>query len=138
MSKFKWLRGKKKRIRDLRKGVKPMKTSSGKDFNKVSDVTHRMEWSGDLTKRRGDFAVYPTVRPKDGKNSSKPEDWEPQTEAQAHQRGERIKVKSQKNAASLAAGSWKKNKDKETKEFIKDERKRVKARLKQQRKSKRK
>ena len=84
-----------------------MKNSDG------SLSSHRMSWVGDPTKKRGNFGVFPTIAPKKGKEeSSNSEDWKEQTPMEAKERGEMIKVKSRRRAMRLAAGAWKKGKDK--------------------------
>ena len=81
--------------------------------------SHRMEYVGDTSKRRGKFGVYPSVTPKPGKEkSTNPKDWTTQDASQAKKKGELIEVKSRRRAEKLAAGSWKKGKDK--KEAMKD------------------
>ena len=75
--------------------------------------SHRMAWVGDPNKKRGDFGVFPTIRPKKGKEgSSNPSDWTTQGPREAISRGEMVKVKSRRRAEKLAAGSWKKGKEK--------------------------
>lgn len=72
-----------------------------------------MAWVGDPSKKRGDFAVFPTIAPKKGKEkSSNPADWKEQSPKEAEERGEMIKVNSRRRAEKLAAGSWKKGQDK--------------------------
>jgi hypothetical protein len=81
--------------------------------------SHKMAWVGDPSKRRGDFAVFPTITPKSGKEkSSDPKDWTTQTPKEAAAKGELIKVNSKRKAEKLAAGSWKKGQDK--KDAMKD------------------
>jgi hypothetical protein len=95
---------KKKQIRQMRETamVKPDGTRE----------SHKMEYVGDISKRRGDFAVYPSVTPKPGKEkSTNPKDWTTQDASQAAKKGELIEVKSRKRAEKLAAGSWKKGAD---------------------------
>lgn len=75
--------------------------------------SHKMAWTGDPSKKRGEFGVFPTITPKKGKKTStKKEDWKTQTASEAAKKGELIKVKRKKKAQKLAAGSWKKGKDK--------------------------
>lgn len=96
---------KKKAIRNMRESA--MITPEG------DRVSHRMAWDGDPSKRRGNFAVFPTVAPKKGKEkSTNPSDWVEQGPKEAMERGEYIKVKSRRKAEKLAAGSWKKGQDK--------------------------
>jgi len=96
---------KKSKIRSMRKSA--MKNADG------TESSHRMGWSGDPTKKRGEFGVYPTITPKKGKESStKSSDWKKQTPKEASEKGEMIKVKSRRKAKKLAAGSWKKGADK--------------------------
>ena len=74
--------------------------------------THKMAWVGDPSKKRGDFGVFPTIAPKEGKEkSSDPKDWKEQSPSEAAARGEMINVKSKRKAKKLAAGSWKKGQD---------------------------
>lgn len=88
--------------------------------------SHRMEYVGDTSKRRGKFGVYPSVTPKPGKeNSTNPKDWTTQDASQANKKGELIEVKSRRRAEKLAAGSWKKGKDR--KEAMKSYRKNKRA-----------
>jgi hypothetical protein len=102
---------KKKAIRNMRPVAK-----QNPDGSKES---HKMAWVGDPTKKRGDFAVFPTITPKPGKeNSSEPKDWTTQTLQEAADKGELIKVKSSRKAEKLAAGSWKKGQDR--KDAMKD------------------
>ena len=76
-------------------------------------ASHKMAWTGDPSKKRGDYAVFPTITPKKGKEKSQdPKDWTTQTPKQAAAKGELVKVKTKKKAEKLAAGSWKKGKDK--------------------------
>ena len=96
--------GKKKRIRQMRTGRR--KNPDG------TYSTHMMGWLGDPTRKRGNFAVYPTIAPKKGKTSERPEDWKEQTPEEAKAAGEMIEVKSRRRAERLAAGSWKKGIDK--------------------------
>jgi hypothetical protein len=79
---------------------------------KGGSSSHLMSWAGDPSKKRGDFAVFPTIAPKKGKElSRKSEDWKDIDYDEAKKRGEVLKVKSRKKAIKLAAGSWKKKKD---------------------------
>jgi 5-methylcytosine-specific restriction endonuclease McrBC regulatory subunit McrC len=74
--------------------------------------SHKMEYVGDTSKRRGEFGVYPSVTPKPGKEkSTNPKDWTTQDASQANKKGELIEVKSRRRAERLAAGSWKKGQD---------------------------
>jgi hypothetical protein len=77
-----------------------------------SRESHKMEYVGDTSKRRGEFGVYPSITPKPGKEkSTNPKDWTTQDARQANEKGELIKVKSRRRAEKLAAGSWKKGQD---------------------------
>lgn len=105
----------------IKKQIRKMRPVA-RDNGDGTRSTHMMAWEGDPSKRRGNFKVYPTIAPKPGKqNSSKASDWTEQDEAQAKARGEVIQVKRRKKAEKLAAGSWKKGKDK--REAMKDYRK---------------
>lgn len=74
--------------------------------------SHKMEWVGDPSKKRGKFGVYPSITPKPGKEkSSDPKDWTTQTAKEASAKGELIEVNSKRRAEKLAAGSWKKGED---------------------------
>ena len=95
--------GKKKKIREMRPVAK--KNPGG------GESSHVMAWTGDPSKKRGDFGVFPTISPKKGKEySTKHSDWKSQTAKEAKAKGELIKVKSKRKAQRLAAGSWKKGK----------------------------
>lgn len=110
--------GKKKKIRSMRK------TARKNPDGTVS--SHKMAWVGDPKKKKGKFGVFPTITPKKGKETStKSKDWEKQTPKEADAKGELIRVKRKKKAQRLAAGSWKKGKDK--KEAMKSYRKSKKA-----------
>ena len=92
---------KKKAIRDMRPVAK--KNPDG------TTESHKMEWTGDPTKKRGNFAVYPSITPVKGKEkSSDPKDWKTQTAKEAASKGELIKVNSRRRAEKIAAGAWKK------------------------------
>ena len=96
---------KKKQIRNMRQTS--MVEADG------TRASHKMAWVGDPSKKRGDFAVFPTIAPKKGKEkSSNPSDWTKQTPKEAASKGEMVKVKTKRKAEKLAAGSWKKGKDK--------------------------
>lgn len=97
--------GKKRKIRKMR-------TSAKKNADGKSESSHLMVWGGDPSKKRkGDFAVYPTIRPKKGKESStNAADWEEQSWKEAIARNEYIPVKKRKTAIKLAQGTWKKDK----------------------------
>ncbi|MHA1197738.1 MAG: hypothetical protein ACTSQF_00075 [Candidatus Heimdallarchaeaceae archaeon] len=97
--------GKKRKIRKMRKTA--YTEPSGKT------ASHKMVWTGDTKKKRkGDHGVFPSVRPKKGKETStKAEDWESQSWQEAVAGGEYIPTKSRKRAEKLAAGAWKKGKD---------------------------
>jgi hypothetical protein len=95
-----------------KKQIRNMRQSSYKN-ERGQSVSHKMAWSGDPSKKRGEFGVFPTVTPKKGKaKSSKPSDWKKQTAQEAAKKGEMVPVKSRRKAQKLAAGSWKKGKDK--------------------------
>ena len=109
---------KKKKIRDMRGGSHYVEEGGKK-------VSHKMAWYGDPSKKRGEFSVAPTVAPKKGKaKSTKPSDWKKQSFSEAKEKGEVIKYKSKRKAEKVAAGSWKKGKDK--KAAMKNYRKRIK------------
>jgi len=102
---------KKKAIANMRK------TKSGSEMYMITDsgqkASHKMSWVGDPSKKRGNFAVFPTIAPKTGKEMSRsPKDWIEQTPQQAKQRNELINVNSRRKAEKLAAGSWKKGSEK--------------------------
>jgi hypothetical protein len=98
------MEGKKRKIRRMRKAA--MKNSDG------TVSSHRMEWTGDPSKKRGKFGVHPSITPKEGRESStNPKDWKSQTAKEAKEKGELIEVKSRRRAQRLAAGAWKKGKD---------------------------
>lgn len=91
----------------MRKGTQGMQTADG------SRATHQMEWVGDPSKKRGDFYIYPSIKPKKGKEkSTNPSDWTTQNAQQADKSGELIKVKSRRRAEKLSAGSWKRGVEK--------------------------
>lgn len=104
--------GKKKRVVNKKKAIRNMRTSSipaggGKR------ASHKMQWVGNPSKRRGEFGVFPSITPKKGKaGSSNASDWKSQTPKEANAKGELISVKSRRKAEKLAAGSWKKGVDK--------------------------
>lgn len=107
--------GAKKKIRKMREGSRgrknPASTASKMARKKYAETysTHLMAWDGDPTKKRGEFHVYPTIKPKAGKErSTNPKDWKSQTPMEAHSIGEDIKVRSRRRAEKLAGGSWKK------------------------------
>jgi hypothetical protein len=101
-----------------RKAIREMRPVAKKNPD-GSTESHKMSWVGDPSKKRGDFAVFPTITPKQGKEeSSDPKDWTTQTPQEAAAKGELIKVKSRRKAEKLAAGSWKKGQDK--KDAMKD------------------
>lgn len=108
-----------------KKAIRNMRTV-GRSNSDGTTSTHLMAWTGESNKKRGNFAVFPTIAPRVGKeNSSNPKDWVEQTPKQAKKRGELIEVKSQRKAEKLAAGSWKKGQDK--KDAMKDYRQNKKA-----------
>lgn len=102
---------KKKAIANMRKA------NSGEQMYMIEDsgqkASHKMSWVGDSSKKRGSFAVFPTIAPKPGKELSRnPKDWTEQSPQQAAKRNELINVKSRKKAEKLSAGSWKKGQEK--------------------------
>lgn len=103
---------KKKNPLNKKKAIRKMRKTARKNPDGTIS-SHKMAWVGRPSKKRGDFGVFPTITPKKGKKgSSDPKDWEKQTPKQAAAKGEMIKVKSRRRAKKLAAGSWKKGKDK--------------------------
>lgn len=114
----------KKIIVNKKKAIRKMRTTARKNAD-GTESSHKMAWTGDPSKKRGDFGVFPTITPKKGKKSStKASDWKKQTPKEAVAKGEMIKVKTRRKAKKLAAGSWKKGADK--KEAMKAYRKRKK------------
>jgi hypothetical protein len=96
---------KKKQIREMR----PV----GRKNPGGGTSSHKMAWTGDPKKKKGNYGVFPTISPKKGKEkSSDPADWKKQSASEAAKKGEMIKVKRKKKAEKLAAGSWKKGADK--------------------------
>jgi len=115
----------KKVIVNKKKAIREMRTTARKNLDGTTS-SHKMAWTGDPSKKRGDFGVFPTITPKEGKGSStKPSDWEKQTPKEAISKGEMILVKSRRKAERLAAGSWKKGDDR--REAMKAFRKRKKS-----------
>lgn len=105
--KKKRLVSKKKKARNWRKDSHYVEKDSGQK------VSHRMAWTGDPSKKKGDYKVFPTVAPKKGKENSRDEkDWKEQGPREAEAKGETISFKRKKKAEKFAAGSWKKGKDK--------------------------
>jgi hypothetical protein len=101
----------KKQIRNIRVSAKVNPDGSRE--------SHKMAWLGDEKKKRGDFAVFPTISPIKGKEkSTNPKDWVNQSPKEAQLKGELFKVNSRRKAEKLAAGSWKKGLDK--REAMKD------------------
>ena len=97
--------GKKRKIRRMR--VAAMENDDG------SVSSHRMVWSGDPAKKRGEYGVSPSIAPKKGKETStNKDDWEKQSPEEAREKGEFVSVKSKRKAKKLAGGSWKKGLDK--------------------------
>lgn len=98
--------GKKKQIRNMRKGI--YKDDQGER------ASHKMSWGSE---KKG-YSVNPTFFPKKANPSKKAEDWKDMSGDQAaaykeaKKRGEVVKFKSKKRAERVAAGSWKKGKDK--------------------------
>jgi len=102
----------KKVVINKKKAIRKMRTTARKNSDGTVS-SHKMGWVGDPSKKRGDFGVFPTITPKEGKESStKASDWKSQTPKEAAKKGEMIKVKSKRKAEKLAAGSWKKGPDK--------------------------
>jgi hypothetical protein len=104
------MENKKKKIRKMRKTS--YTDSSGRK------VSHKMAWGDvDVSNKKGKskkkYVVYPTVAPKKGKeNSTKKEDWKKQSFSEARKKKEVVTTNRKKKAVKLAAGSWKKGKDK--------------------------
>jgi len=81
-----------------------------------STSSHKMAW-GEEDKG---YSVNPTIFPKKTNPSKDPKDWkdlsgkgdEMEAYKEARKRGEVVKFKSKKRAERVAAGSWKKGKDK--------------------------
>jgi hypothetical protein len=95
---------KKKQIREMRQASRILPSGEKE--------SHKMAWVGDPNKKRGNFGVFPTITPKPGKEkSTDPKDWKTQSMKEAMSKGEFIEVKSRKRAEKLAAGSWKRGKD---------------------------
>jgi hypothetical protein len=95
---------KKKRIREMRPVAR---NNPGGGTS-----SHLMQWAGDPSKRRGKFGVFPSIAPKKGKElSSDYNDWQKQTEQEAKNKGEFVKVKTKRRARKLAAGAWKQGLD---------------------------
>lgn len=102
----------KKIIVNKKKAIRKMRVSARQNPDGTTS-SHKMAWTGDPTKKKGNFGVFPTITPKKGKESStKSIDWKKQTAKEAAAKGEMIKVKSKRKAKKLAAGSWKKGVDK--------------------------
>lgn len=107
----------KKLVLNKRKAIRNMRPDqyrvvTDQEGNKTRE-SHLMEYNGDISKRRGNFRVYPSIAPKKGKEKSRnPSDWVSQGEKGAQERGEVITVRSRRKAEKLAAGSWKKGQDK--------------------------
>jgi len=92
----------KKAIREMRAGVPGRIVGNKRE-------THKMSYIGDISKKKGEFGVFPTIAPKLGKSkSTSPLDWVGQGPKEAEAKGEMIWVKSRRKAEKLAAGSWKK------------------------------
>jgi len=95
-----------------KKAIRKMRTSARKNEDGTVS-SHKMAWVGDPSKKRGNYGVFPTIIPKKGKETStKASDWKEQTPEEARKIGEMIKLKSKRRAEKLAAGSWKKGRDK--------------------------
>ena len=103
-----------KRIVRKKKAIRSMRKPSEYVKNKDKTISsHKMTWNGPASKKRGNFSVHPTIAPKKGaKPSHSPKAWVTQNKEQAAKRGEVITVKRRKRAEKLAAGSWKKGRDK--------------------------
>jgi hypothetical protein len=94
-----------------RKAIREMRTVAKKNPDGTTE-SHKMSWTGDPNKKRGNYAVFPTITPLKGKEkSSDPKDWTTQTAKEAEAKGELIKVNSKRRAEKLAAGAWKKGED---------------------------
>lgn len=52
-----------------KKAIRDMRTSS-RDNGDGTTSSHKMAWTGDPTKKRGNFGVYPTITPIKGKEKS--------------------------------------------------------------------
>ena len=110
------------KIRNMRKDMY-METEDGQI------ASHKMSYTGDISKRRGEFGVFPTIKLKPGMEQSRnPKDWIGQTPAEAMSSGEFIPVKSRRQAEKLSFGSWKEEADKKDamkdyKQFKKENRK---------------
>jgi hypothetical protein len=93
--------------------IRKMRTTARKNPN-GSTSSHLMAHEGDMSKKRkGNFRVFPTVAPKEGKeNSTDFHDWIVQDEFTAGKNDEVIHVNSKRKAEKLAGGSWKKGRDK--------------------------
>jgi hypothetical protein len=95
---------KKKAIREMRETARVNPDGS--------TSTHLLGWTGDPTKKRGDYGVFPRITPKAGKEfSNKFEDWRSQTPDEAREKNEFIQLKSKRRAEKLAAGAWKKGEE---------------------------
>lgn len=100
--------GKKKQIRNMRKGI--YKDDQGER------ASHKMSW-GSTDKG---YEVHPTFFPKKKNPSKKAGDWKDlsgegkgnEAYQEAKKRKEVVEFKSKKRAERVAAGSWKKGKDK--------------------------
>ena len=104
--------GKKRKPLSKKKQIREMRPAARKNPGGGTS-SHKMAWVGDPTKKRGKYGVFPTITPKKGKEkSTKPSDWKKQTAQEAAKKGEMVPVKSRRKAKKLAAGSWKKGKDK--------------------------
>ena len=102
------------------RGSSHMKEGSGTASHKMSDGYHP-------ERKKKKYSVYPTIAPKKGKEkSTDKKDWEKQSERTASKKGEVVYVKRKKRAEKLAAGAWKKGKDR--KEAMKTYRNKRKAR----------
>ena len=79
-----------------RKAIREMRTVAKKNPDGTTE-SHKMSWTGDPNKKRGNYAVFPTITPLKGKEkSSDPKDWTTQTAKEAEAKGELIKVNSKR------------------------------------------
>ncbi len=107
----------KKQPLNKKKAIRKMRTTKSGEQMYMNNpdgtrTSHLMEYAKVPNKKGKKFAVYPSVAPKAGKETSrKPEDWTTQSGAEANKRGEAIFVRREKKAQKLSAGSWKKGQD---------------------------
>jgi len=92
----------KRKARKLREGKGVQENTDG------SQSTHLMEWGEDENKKgKKVYTVNPTIAP-----TGEGGEYEPQSYAQAKERGEVFEFKNPRKAEKFAMGSWKKGKDK--------------------------